>query len=116
MRCIHTYVRSHWLTVFANPRIFSGFILALIFANTVVLAIQGPNNELSESTNKLFNAFDLVVTVLFTIEMILRIIGLGFVRGPRTYLKDAWNVRVSQPISQLQASHMAFVRRYLTLS
>ena len=74
-------------------RLCTGFILVLIFINTVILAIQGPNNDLDARTHELFNLFDLVVTVVFTVEMMLRIIALGFVRGPRTYLKDSWNVR-----------------------
>lgn len=30
-------------------------------------------------------------TVLFTIEAVLKIIGMGLISGENTYLKDAWN-------------------------
>jgi len=35
---------------------------------------------------------DIVFTVIFVMEMILKIIGMGFFRGRQAYLKDGWNV------------------------
>jgi hypothetical protein len=33
-----------------------------------------------------------VFLVLYTGEMVLKILGLGFIFGKNTYLKDSWNV------------------------
>ena len=35
---------------------------------------------------------DLVITVIFVIEMILKMIGLGIIRGNDSYLRSGWNV------------------------
>lgn len=35
---------------------------------------------------------DLVFQTIFTIEMVLKIIALGFMFKPYSYMRDAWNV------------------------
>ena len=42
-----------------------------------------------------FNAFeivDYVFQVIYTVEMLLKIIALGFVSGKFSYMRDAWNI------------------------
>ena len=35
---------------------------------------------------------DNIFLVLYTIEMVLKILGMNFIFGPNAYLKDAWNI------------------------
>ena len=38
------------------------------------------------------DTFDLVFLILYTIEMMLKIVGLGFILNKNSYLRDAWNI------------------------
>jgi hypothetical protein len=38
------------------------------------------------------DTIELIFLILYTIEMALKIIGLGFILNKGSYLRDAWNV------------------------
>ena len=71
-------------------------ILGCILFNTFLLAYAGPANVLHEDTLFFMMVADLVLTTIFTAEMLVRIIAVGFYdrKGlepvPR-YLNDDWN-------------------------
>ena len=44
------------------------------------------------SENGFFALTETVFTVLYTVEMVLKITGLGFIFGKDAYIRDAWNV------------------------
>ena len=46
----------------------------------------------AEEVSTLDSVFENVFQGLYTVEMLFKIIGLGFVIGPKAYLKDPWNV------------------------
>jgi len=69
----------------SNP-IFNFFIFLLIIANTFVLAIDGYPQSV-EKTEALAAANDFF-TWAFFVEMILKLIGLGF----KNYVKDSFNL------------------------
>ena len=80
-------------------RWFDYFILSLIIANSVILGLTDyssltPDGELSNSSwrNYLVDASEPVFTGLFTLEAVLKIIGMGFFFEKKTYLRDGWNV------------------------
>lgn len=58
------------------------FILSVILINSIVLYLQVDGFE-----NRLINTIDIVCTIIFIIEMILKHIEYGF----RGYWKDGWN-------------------------
>lgn len=57
-----------------------------------MLILESPlNDPKSEMADNLFY-IDIVVTALFTIELILKVIVLGFLmNGPESYIRNAWN-------------------------
>lgn len=61
----------------------------VIVANSVVLAIEDPTDKTPASY---FDVMDSVFLVLYSIEMVLKILGLGFVFNKGAYLRDAWNI------------------------
>lgn len=65
---------------------FDRIILVVIFANCFFLAIDKevdlPNPD----------QIDLVFLLIYTIEMILKIIAMGFFMRAHSYLRDPWNV------------------------
>lgn len=72
--------------------LFENFVILIIFINSVVLAIydyNDRNNKLlwNQSLEKIGN----VLTILFAIEMILKILAQGFIVHKNAYLRDAWS-------------------------
>ena len=67
---------------------FDRIILCVIFANCFFLAID---KEIS-SVTAVANEIDLVFLIIYTVEMILKIIAMGFFMRAHSYLRDPWNV------------------------
>lgn len=57
---------------------FDSVILTLIFTSSVMLALDTPLIDPNSTQFKVYSVIDLIHTVLFTIEMLIKIIGLGF--------------------------------------
>lgn len=63
----------------------------IIMLSSITLAAEDPVDE--ESThNKLLNKFDHAFTFVFTVEMLLKVIDLGVILHPGSYLRDFWNI------------------------
>ena len=45
----------------------------------------------TSAINAAGDALDIVFIIIFTVEMVFKILALGFVFGPNAYLKDGWN-------------------------
>lgn len=71
---------------------FDCFILCCIVVSSITLAIEYPDLDDDGTLKKTLEAFDLVFTIIFSIEMVLKIVVYGFVCGKGTYLQDPWNV------------------------
>ena len=76
---------------------FDRFILLTIFANCMCLALEDPRLE---EPNPVIETLDRIFLVIFSIEMILKIIAMGFFMEPHSYLRDPWNI-VSFSVIQL---------------
>jgi hypothetical protein len=72
---------------------FDNSILFLIIFSTFLLILESPlNDPKSERADNLFY-IDVVVTALFTIELILKVIVLGFMlNGSESYIRNPWNM------------------------
>lgn len=70
---------------FALGGFFDTIIMLSVVGNTVVLALDG---EVSAEGMNLLNKFNFSFTIIFTIDMGLKIFGLGLV----DYLKDKMNI------------------------
>jgi len=72
--------------VIVNSPIFNGFIIFVILCNTVLLSMdQYP--LISEETADVFAVFNLIFTVIFTVELIPKLIGLGV----KEFVSDPFN-------------------------
>ena len=62
-----------------------------------MLMFDNPLNDPNSKTAKVLAVIDLVHTILFTIEMLIKIIGLGFVNNSynnpeiQPYVRSTWN-------------------------
>ena len=82
-------------------RWFDRLILLTIFANCICLAIEDPSLE---TPDPVIEVFDMVFLVIFSIEMVLKIIAQGFAMEPHSYLRDPWNIVSCFLIRQLMKS------------
>ena len=69
-----------------ESKVFNGFIILIIFANTVTLSLEhdGMSDDLKDTLEKL----NLTFTIIFILEMVLKLIGLGF----KGYARDKFNL------------------------
>lgn len=74
-----------------NMAYFEPFIMTIIVASSVSLAAEDPVLEDSE-WNMVLNYFDYAFTLVFTVEMLLKVIDLGVMLHPGSYGRDFWNL------------------------
>ncbi|CAD8082647.1 unnamed protein product [Paramecium primaurelia] len=75
---------------FINKSQVVGFIILMILVSSVLLALDDP---LEESNSEVLTEIDLVVTIIFTAESLLKILAYGFlVNGEFSYMRDYANV------------------------
>ena len=61
----------------------------VIIANSVILAMEDPT---SSKQSGFFMMLDDIFLGLYTVEMVLKILGMGFVFNKGAYLRDYWNL------------------------
>lgn len=74
-----------------NMSYFEPFIMTIIVASSISLAAEDPVLEDSE-WNVLLNYFDYAFTLVFTVEMLLKVIDLGVCLHAGSYGRDFWNL------------------------
>mmetsp|Transcript_6094 Transcript_6094/g.8195 ORF Transcript_6094/g.8195 Transcript_6094/m.8195 type:complete len:163 (-) Transcript_6094:20-508(-) len=74
---------------------FDRLIILCIIANSLLLASKEYDEKYDVSYKSEWNAIldtlDIVFSVIFLVECILKIIGMGFIRHKQAYLRSAWN-------------------------
>jgi hypothetical protein len=73
-------------------QMFEFFILTLIIVSSLMLAAESPFWEPGSLIDQIFFYTDVGMTILFTIEMILKIVAFGFAATRGAYLTKGWNV------------------------
>ena len=71
---------------------FRNFVLFIILANCITLAMT--SNEpgwLLTPTGEAITILDYIFNSIFILEMVVKIVAMGFVASDRTYLRDGWN-------------------------
>lgn len=76
--------------------IFETVSISVIIVNCFTLAMEDANNKKTnvddlQGMDVFLFYCDKAFLWIYTCEMVLKILGLGFIRGPNTYLKDYWN-------------------------
>ena len=75
-----------------SSRWFEYFIILLIVGASVFMAIENPLEPVDSPTNVIIFYCDLAVTVIFTIEVIMKVIAKGLIiNGEESYLHTFWN-------------------------
>jgi hypothetical protein len=64
----------------------------MIFVNSVAMALYDYSDRDSLTTyNQIIDKMNMIFTLIYTGEAILKIIALGFVLHKNSYLREAWN-------------------------
>ena len=73
-----------------RTKLFQNLVLVVIILNSVK-QITFQNNT-STSTFSNINPYEAFFLIFYTIEMVVKIIGMGLVKGKYSYLRDMWNI------------------------
>ena len=77
----------------AESKVLNGIIMVMVVISTVTLALETPLDDPESEKTKTLRFIDLVVTVAFTFEMLVKIAAWGFVcAGKDSYIRDPWNI------------------------
>ena len=71
--------------------VFDYFILACITISAILLAIENPTLSTSSILYKVLQVCNIIITTIFAIEMILKIVALGIIATKLTYFRSGWN-------------------------
>jgi len=72
---------------------FEIFILLAILGTCISLAVYTPlPNGDTNATNEFLEEIEIIFTVIFTTECMMRIVALGFIMHPTSYLRNSWNI------------------------
>jgi hypothetical protein len=64
-----------------------------IFVSTILLCMESPMYDPNSHYMKVLGIIDLVMTIIFVIEMCIKVVAMGFVKnGPDSYLLEPWNI------------------------
>lgn len=70
-------------------RYFENVTLMIIIVNSIVLCISNPRVEYD---GYVIDLLEVSFLILYSIEMGLKIMGMGFVMKRKSYLRDWWNI------------------------
>lgn len=72
---------------------FDFFITFVIIFSTIILIIENPFQPHTTTIWGIIIYIDVAITIIYGIEVILKILAFGFILGPETYLlRDYWNI------------------------
>ncbi|GLI71626.1 hypothetical protein VaNZ11_016896 [Volvox africanus] len=77
----------------SHSKAFENFIFFIIICNCVTLALSSSRQDFDRTRlGQVIIKIDYAFIAIFTLEMILKIVSMGFVLKKGTYLRDGWNV------------------------
>ena len=72
---------------------YDSCVLVLIAISTIMLTLDSPNIDEKGTTAQVLNIFDIVLTIMFTLECVINIILFGFLfNGKTSYARDPWSI------------------------
>lgn len=71
--------------------LFESISITVIIVNSLFLAMDDPLRDPSETPTFMLVADD-IFQYLYTVEMVVKIVSLGFILNAGSYLRDAWNI------------------------
>jgi len=82
-----------WTIALIENKWFDYFILGLILISSVALAFENPLNDPDSRRVKFLTILDYVTTSIFSTEVVIKVIALGFYfSGEKSYIRNEWNI------------------------
>jgi hypothetical protein len=81
-----------WCVRFVHHKLFQWFMIVVILLNALALALRDPGLQTNSALQSLLDIADYVFVSLFTAEMVMKIISLGLLWHPKSYLRHPWNI------------------------
>ncbi|CEG50199.1 voltage-gated ion channel superfamily [Plasmopara halstedii] len=78
--------KEHWLNAVVSHKLFAGFIMAVILANTAVLALD--HYPMPTEMDEDLEIVNFALSCVFVLEMVMKLFGLGL----RQYSRDRFNL------------------------
>mmetsp|Transcript_20718 Transcript_20718/g.31777 ORF Transcript_20718/g.31777 Transcript_20718/m.31777 type:complete len:100 (-) Transcript_20718:387-686(-) len=72
-----------------TTRLFDNMSITVIMLNSLVMMSEDPS---AQDPPAFYKEVDNIFLILYSAEMILKIMGYGLIFAPNAYLKDAWNI------------------------
>ncbi|GMH93963.1 hypothetical protein TL16_g12770 [Triparma laevis f. inornata] len=76
----------------SEHKLFDQLILVCILVSSFCLALDNPLSDQESGFNKALKALDLIFSIIFMIELVTKVIALGFVMHEGSYLRNPWNM------------------------
>jgi hypothetical protein len=88
--------QSHWLRkwtiILSDSVVWEIAVLLLIVGNCITLAMASPLDDPSSAKSKVLSAIEWFFSVAFTIELLTKIIAMGYYTDENAYMRDNWNI------------------------
>ncbi|CAE8684127.1 unnamed protein product [Polarella glacialis] len=87
-------IREAAIGLVTNPR-FDHVIMVMIAASSLLMAVENPLMDPNSTTVKVLEVFNLLFTLIFLLEMVVKMIAMGVFCGQGeqpAYLGSAWNI------------------------
>ena len=85
------YIRK-WAIIATDSTAWEVTVLLLIVANCVTLSMSSPLDDPDSAKTKTLSVIEMIFSVSFTIELIAKIVAMGYYTDPTAYMRDAWNI------------------------
>jgi hypothetical protein len=71
-----------------STKLFDNISITVILVNSLVMMMDDPTSD----PTPFFETMENVFLALYTIEMVMKILGFGFIMAPNSYIRDPWNI------------------------
>ena len=71
--------------------LFDPCVILMIIGSSVTLALDNPRNDPTTELSRALRTLDMSWTILFTLEMILKVVAQGFFFSRNPYIRSPWN-------------------------
>ena len=88
--CMRAYIYSYkFFYMIQDSSLFDNISICVILLNSVVMMAEDPSEK---NPAEFFVVVDRVFLYLYTVEMVIKIMGLGLIFSEGSYLREPWNV------------------------
>lgn len=80
------------LAKMVDTRLFEGTIFWAIVISSLSLAMDEPGLDPTSGVGQFLHYGNWIFTMIFSVELAIKVVVLGFMFTPQAYMKDSWNV------------------------